>query len=276
VGPQRGGQQQQGEQQNQKDSGDSGPLPYAVTHRSNANFHGITRRPFFEAPGVRQQLSLSNDQFTQLKKAHFQAFQRLREAVSGLDQNLSEDDRTQQMQMMEAKFDQEFGNSTDGILNDPRLRSKFDQLNRQYQGLNAFKEPAIRKQFNLTPAQYRQLNDLTNRWRQHMQSAQPGPAEDTAMRQSQRGAQRTSFMNELNTILKPEQRNAWTQLTGQAFDFQSQTFFPQSNLAAENDSNEQNAGAESSLTGATQGSQPTNAQPEGAQPPGTQPPGLQN
>jgi hypothetical protein len=61
----------------------------------------------------------------------------------------------------------------------------------------------------------------------------------TALSQQQPGADRTNFMNQLNAILKPEQRRAWTQLTGQAYDFQSQTFFPQQDVAPDDSADEQ-------------------------------------
>jgi hypothetical protein len=72
-------------------------------------------------------------------------------------------------------------------------------------GLNNFNNPAIQKQLNLTPAQMNQIRQLSTNMRSEQSNLNP--------------SQYSQMWEQVNSILTPEQRQTWTQLTGERFDF---------------------------------------------------------
>jgi hypothetical protein len=180
----------------------------------NAGFNGfnggISQNPFFSNQAVRQQLRMNDAQFNSLNRAYQDAYTNYQNSLNGLGKNLTADQRTQQMEMLQNQFNDRFNQNVNSTLTDPGARSRFEQLNRQYMGLSNFNNPAIQKQLNLTPQQLNQIRQLSTSIRSQESNANP------SLNQSQLYSQ---TWDQLNSILTPQQQQTWSQLTGERFDF---------------------------------------------------------
>jgi hypothetical protein len=196
----------------------------------NVFLNGISPTPFFADPRVQQQLNLNPNQLRTLNTAHQNAFARFNQALNNLNNNpnLTPEQRSLQMQQLEAQFNQEFGSSLNTAFPNTQARARFDQLNRQFRGFNAFNDPAIRRELNLTPQQVSQLRALANDFRQQFQQFRRGLGNNinnlTASQQVQWNQLQNSMMTQLNTVLTPEQQQIWSQMIGQQFSFPPSAF----------------------------------------------------
>ena len=153
---------------------------------------------------------MNDTQFNSLNRAYQDAYTNYQNSLNGLGKNLTADQRTQQMEMLQNKFNDRFNQNVNSTLTDPGVRSRFEQLNRQYMGLSNFNNPAIQKQLNLTPQQLNQIRQLSTSIRSQESNANP------SLNQSQLYSQ---TWDQLNSILTPQQQQTWSQLTGERFDF---------------------------------------------------------
>jgi len=176
----------------------------------NAGENGISQNPFFSNQAVRQQLRMNDTQFNSLNRAYQDAYTNYQNSLNGLGKNLTADQRNQQMEMLQNKFNDRFNQNVNSTLTDPGVRTRFEQLNRQYMGLSNFNNPAIQKQLNLTPQQLNQIRQLSTSIRSQESNANP------SLNQSQLYSQ---TWDQLNSILTPQQQQTWSQLTGERFDF---------------------------------------------------------
>jgi hypothetical protein len=186
---------------------------------SNRNFGQVHRTPWFNDPGVRQQLNLNDNQFNQLSRAYQDAYTRYNQGAAGLKNTLPEQQRMQQLQRLQARFHQDFNTSLDTTFTDPRLRQRYNQLNWQYQGPMAFNDPLMRQQLNLTPDQQQQLRRLGYRWHQQLGGMRGPGGNNPRLTQQQWNALRVQYQNQLGGILSPAQQQAYSQLIGQPYDF---------------------------------------------------------
>jgi hypothetical protein len=252
---------------------------------SNFSFNGMSQTPFFNDPGVRQQLGLNNNQFNQLNRAYQQSLlrynQNLRtrdnsgvtntvggqqarqrnirqgangDATADVNQNTPGRDNTnvtntvggQQARQAEiragvdagvragtdatsdrqgvatrrdlqANTAGDFDTALDSTFSDPAMRERFNQLNLQYRGVNAFDDPMVQQQLNLTPQQQQQFDRMIAEWNRDLANMQRSRRGNVT--QDQFSDLRTRFTNRVNRVLTPEQQQQWTTMAGQAYDF---------------------------------------------------------
>ncbi len=204
----------------------------------NGNFSGVSQTPFFSDHGARQQLNLNANRYNTLNRAYQNAYARYNQAVNNLNPNLTEQQRAQQMQLLESQFNQSLSGTVNGTFTNPQELSRYNQLNRQFMGFNAFNDPAIRKQLNLTPEQTRQLRALGNNWRQQLQQFRRSAGNDlSSVNQEQWIQLQQQYAAQLNGVLTPEQQQIWAQQIGQGYSFPPSVFFgsqPSSNVRENN------------------------------------------
>jgi hypothetical protein len=169
---------------------------------------GVNQTPFFNNPAVRRELNMNDTQFNGLNRAYHDAFNTYKQSVNNLgnNNNLTADQRAQQMEMLENRFNNSFNKSLDNNFTDAQARLRFEQLNRQYMGLNAFNNSAIQNQLNLTPQQRQQIRSLASQWRDQQGTNGVNP-------------DYSQYSQQLNSILTPQQQQTWSQLTGSQFNF---------------------------------------------------------
>jgi len=185
-----------------------------------ANMNGISQTPFFTDPNARQQLNLNNSQFNTLNSAYQNAYSRYNQALNNLNQNMPADQRALEQQRLENEFNTEFGNTVNSTLTDRQAQNRFNQLNRQFQGFNAFNDPSIRQQLNLTSDQLSRIRQISNDFRQQLQQFRRGAGNNlNNVDMTAWNNVWSQFATQLNTVLTPQQQQTWTQLIGQPFAF---------------------------------------------------------
>ncbi len=188
---------------------------------TQANFNGINQTPFFTDRGVRRQLNMNNNQFNTLNRAYQNAYARYNQAIKNLNPNLTEQQRMQQMQKLQMQFNQELSGNVNSTFTNPQLLARYNQLNRQFMGFNAFNDPTVKRQLNLTPDQERQLRALSMTWRQRLQQLRRGAGNNlSAVNMDQWNQLWSQYANQLNTVLTPQQQQIWNQQIGQPYVFQ--------------------------------------------------------
>ena len=204
-----------------------GPNGNANTNMNGFN-DGISQRPFFTDIGARNQLNMTTDQFNTMNRAYQDAYGRYNTEVNKLNSNasLNEQQRALQMQQLQAQFNQSLAGNVNSTLTSPQAQARYNQLNRQYMGYNAFNDPAVRRQLNLTPDQTRQLRTLSNNWRQQLQQYRNSAGSDfNAANQAQWALLQQQYASQLNGVLTPEQQQLWSQQIGQAYSFPPNMYF---------------------------------------------------
>lgn len=199
-------------------------------------FGGPIRNPFFMDPGARRQLNMNDQQFNRLNQAHQQALLQFNQSAQQLraNQNLTPQQRAAQLQQLQANFNQQFGQTVDTTFTDPQLRTRFNQLNWQFRPFAAFNDATVNRQLQLTPQQQRDLRQLGSQWREQMQRlrrAGRNAASDPQAANEQFAAMQLQFQQQMQQIMTPQQLQAWTQMTGEPFNFPRTAFFPQGNNA---------------------------------------------
>jgi len=149
--------------------------------------------------------------------------------MQSLGRNLTDQQRMARLRELEGNFNQQFSASVNNTLTDPRQRARFNQLGFQVRGLAAFDDPLVMQQLNLTPQQRQQITALHTAWNNEMQRV------GTEFRTGDTGINgrlneiRRQYDKRLNAILNEQQRQAWTQLVGEPFEFPADVFFQTEN-----------------------------------------------
>jgi hypothetical protein len=192
-------------------------------NRSLATFGRVGRVPFFNDPAIRQQLQLSQGQFDQLNRAYADAFTAYNRGFENLNQNLVAQERLRQMQALEGQFNQQFGAALDSTLTDPRIRTRFNQLQSQFQGFGALNNPDFAQSLQLTAGQQQRLRLMANQWNQQMERLlrrnDNDPRLDDEFQELQLQARQ-----QIESVLNPQQMQVWPQLVGPFYDFPRSAF----------------------------------------------------
>jgi hypothetical protein len=176
------------------------------------------QRPFFSDPQVQRELGLNQNQINQLNQAHENAFSGFQHGVAGLDASLTPDERALRMRQLQNQFDTDFSGNLGTTFTDPRMMQRFNQLNLQSQGFNAFLDPSIQQQLNLTAQQRAQLRQLANQWREQLRDLRT-TGRNSQTNQQQIKEMQAQFAQQVNNILNPQQQQQWTAIIGDRFDF---------------------------------------------------------
>ncbi|HVT29788.1 MAG TPA: hypothetical protein VHE81_17350 [Lacipirellulaceae bacterium] len=200
--------------------------PGAVSaNQFNAN--GVTPTPFFTDPGVRQQLRMNPDQYSRLNRAYQNAYSRYNRALNHLSPNLTEQQRMARIQQLQAAFNQELSGTANGMFTNPQMLRRYNQLNRQFMGFNAFNDPAIERQLNLSSDQRQQIRALGNTFRQQLQQFRQGAGNNMSNVDMNRWNQLwTQYQTRLNSILTPQQQQIWAQQIGEPYVFSPYLYYP--------------------------------------------------
>jgi hypothetical protein len=175
---------------------------------------------------VRQQLNLNANQFNSLNRSYLDAWSNFNRGMTAMNNNLTEQQRAQQLQQLQNRFDQEFTRSVDTTFSDPRFRTRFNQLSWQFQGPAAFNDPMIRQQLNLTPQQQREFRRLAGEWRQQIQRLRrSGNDANQELTQQQFAQLQQQLQDQMMAVLTPQQQRVWPQIYGTPFVYPFNSFF---------------------------------------------------
>jgi hypothetical protein len=141
---------------------------------------------------------------------------------------LTPDQRTQQMQQLNQSFYKNFATPTNDIITNPQMRTRFNQLYNQYRGYDAFQDPAIQSKLNLTDAQRQKLSQYQSDWQRSMNNLSATYRTDPQAATRQFNDMRKQQTEQLNNLLNDQQRQTWSQMTGEPFNVQPSIYFPSS------------------------------------------------
>jgi len=173
--------------------------------------------PLYRNPDVARNLDLTRDQIDRLNQATDRLQGRYRDQFDRVNR-LDERARDARRQELLRNYSGDWTRSAGDIFNE-RQMSRYRQLELQSRGLDAFRDPDVRRRLNLTDEQYRKLSDLGTRVdeeRQNIPATERLQTRDT-LRNWRDFMGRTQ--RSMNDILTDEQRRAWREMTGDPFDF---------------------------------------------------------
>jgi hypothetical protein len=188
---------------------------------------GINQTPWFTDPTLRQQLKFNDDQFNRLNKAYNEAWTRYQKGINQqLNNTLTDAQRQQRMRDFTQNFYRDLATTSESILTDPQQRQRFNQLNWQYRGFDAFTDPTIQQKLNLTAEQTQKLNQFRNDWSTQMNTLGSTFQTNREAATKQFNQLRTTTNERINSVLTPEQQKTWRELMGDPYNFQPNLFFP--------------------------------------------------
>ena len=172
--------------------------------------------PLYRTPEVTRSLNMTPAQINQLNAAIDRLQSRYRTDAQRLG-SLSSDVRAQRTSQLQRSYNDDLLKATGGVL-DRRQMNRYRQLELQSRGFDAFLDPTVQRQLNLTADQQRQLRTLATQTNRQLQALRPltGEADQT---QRQRAEIRARALGGVNDLLTPQQRQAWTGMIGQRFNF---------------------------------------------------------
>ena len=174
---------------------------------------------------MRRDLNLNQQQLDQLNKAYSASWTRYHQDMNGLS-NISEQQRTQQMQKLQQDFYNNLNSSSGVTLTNPDQRQRYNQLSLQYRGTGAFQDPTVQQRLNLTDSQRQQLQQNEQAWNQQMSQLHRDFQTDPTAASKRFDTLRQQNLQQMNSVLTPAQRSTWQQMSGQPYNFQPNVFFP--------------------------------------------------
>ena len=186
---------------------------------------GIGRTPWFNNLEIRHQFKLTDEQYNQLNKGYAESYGQYQQGMQNLGKDLTAEQRAQKMGEMHQGFNKTFSTTANEVFTDPQQRSRYDQLYLQYQGYNAFADPTVQQKLNLTSEQRQQIGQYGQEWHQQMDDlgrTYQTDREDTTTKYNE---MRKQSGERMNTVLTPEQRTSWQQMTGETYNFQPNSYF---------------------------------------------------
>jgi hypothetical protein len=168
--------------------------------------------PWFSNQGARTELNLSADQFNQLRQAYDTHYNNYQQDLG----RLTESERALQDQQMQNAFFTNFGKAASDVLNQQQI-NRWQQLELQYQGYNAFSAPQIRDPLNLLDTQVQQLNKFGQQYYQALDDINKSAQTDPAAASRRYDALNKLNLENMNSVLTPGQQQLWSQMTGEPF-----------------------------------------------------------
>lgn len=190
----------------------------------------MNEHPWFTDRQVQQTLGLDDDQVGRLRDSYGRSFRRYDQQVNNLDPGLSDQQRTARLRELRSGFVKDF-NREAGDTVDEQQRARFNQLNFQRQGVNAFSDPSVQERFNFSDAQTRQLQRLQEQYNRRMNRLSRANASAEEQRREFGELQQTTT-DSLNGIFNDQQRTAFEQMTGDRFDFSANNLFGRGDSSA--------------------------------------------
>jgi len=185
-----------------------------------------SQTPWFNDPTIRQELNLNEQQYNQLNQGYQQAWTNYNKERNLIDSKLTPEQRLRREGELRAEFQRGFAPTLDSTFADPAARQRYNQLYWQYQGYDAFQDPTVQQQLNLTAEQQQQLNEYGAAWNQQYSTWRTDYPNNQERIGKQFREARREARQRIHNILTPAQRTTWTRISGQPYEFPSQVYFP--------------------------------------------------
>ncbi len=191
-----------------------------------AGTYGYSQTPWFSNPTIREQLQLNDQQYNQLHQNYQKSWTRYNQERNLFNDKLTPEQRLRREGELSTAFHKDFSPAVNSVLADTAARQRYNQLSWQYQGYNAFRDPTVQQQLNLNAAQQQQLNKYGTAWDQQLNAWRTEYPNDQEQIGKQLAEGRREMNQRINSTLTPAQRNSWSSLSGQPYDFHPDVYFP--------------------------------------------------
>jgi hypothetical protein len=202
-----------------------GPTNQGQQGPPGAYHGGIGQTPWFSNPEIRQQFKLNDTQFNDLNKSYGEAYGKYQQGTKAFGKDLTPEQRNQKMAELHQGFHKDFSTSVGKVFTDPQQQQRYNELNLQYQGYNAFSNPMVQEKLQLTPEQRQQLARQGQDWNKKMEGLGQTYQNDPKGATKQYNDMRNMYGQQLNTVLTPEQQKSWQQMTGKTYNFSPSVYF---------------------------------------------------
>lgn len=187
-----------------------------------------TPTPWFLDDSVQNELGIEDPELGPLYDDYSAVWQRHKERQAKLDAAKSDEEKAlEQRSKLAWEYRDAYRRDVDALTQqhfNQQQRQRYDQLQRQYMGINAFSNPDYVEYFGFNSgqrAQIAQLQDRYNRRLAELRNYSGDPAE--RMRQFRQLRQQTA--SDLDGIFNDEQRQMMSEMNGNPFSFSDQSFF---------------------------------------------------
>jgi len=188
-------------------------------------YNGINQTPWYSVPAVRQQLNLTDDQYRQLNNSYNTAWTTYNTGVTQLGDNLTDQQRAQQMAQLNGTFYNNWNQSYNKVVVDPVAQQRYNQMYWQYQQYGAFNDPAVRQKLNLTDEQVQQFQNYDREWNRNMATwHNEYPTNQQVVIDNYNKAQQ-AYQTNVNTVLTPNQRQQWQVMIGKPYNYTPDVYF---------------------------------------------------
>ena len=172
--------------------------------------------------GVQKELKLSSDQVEKATAAVQKVREKHQDELAGL-RDLQGDERREKMVSLNKTISSEQEKSLAGILTPDQIK-RLKQIEIQAQGAQAFTDPEVEKQLNLTGDQKEKIKtiaaDAQAEMRELFQGG--GGGGDRAEMQKKRAALSKATMERISAVLTSAQKDTWKEMTGAPVEIQFQ------------------------------------------------------
>lgn len=195
------------------------PTDPAATARAAAGVSPTTAFPAlaFQSTGVPAALNITDRQRTRIDTLTQQLQARFQPQYDRLN-SLAAAEQAAVREQLNREYLAAWQNAARDVFNAEQL-ARYQQLQLQMNGFNAFNDPVVQQSLNLTDDQLAALREQIV-WSQQQQAViQQQAAVDQARAQELFNAFNAEAQTRQNQFLTPEQRQSWAQLTGDPFSF---------------------------------------------------------
>ena len=189
-------------------------------------FNGYGQVPWYNNPGVRQQLQWNDTQYNQMNRHYAEAWNRYNDGVSQLDNKLTPEQLQQREAELQSGFHQDFSKGMTSTLSNPAAQQQYNQLFLQYRGYGAFNDPTVQQNLNLTPEQRQKFSQYDHQWNTQLNTWRGEYPTNREAIVNQFNESRQQAQTRINSTLTPEQRATWSEMTGKPYNFQPDVYFP--------------------------------------------------
>lgn len=187
----------------------------------------INPTPWFADPATRAQLRLNNAQYARLKRLYDAQYRQYQQRLAQqLRADLDAEQSATRRRELRQQFHRDLSNRLDTEFQDDEFRTRFRQLNRQFQGYGAFANPDIQEDLKLTAQQRARLNRMDADWDRRVQQLMSRHRNNPEQLQQEFAELQRARARQVESVLAPEQLEAWNGMIGDRFDFPATTYIP--------------------------------------------------
>jgi Spy/CpxP family protein refolding chaperone len=166
--------------------------------------------------GVQQEIKVTDEQAKKLDAFAQDMMEKNRERFSGL-RDLSADERRAKMQDLTKTMNAEIKKGLVDILK-PEQTKRFEQIQLQTMGYNAFNMPNVQEGLKLTAEQKTKFTELGTATGQEMREIMQGAGDDREAAMKKSTELRKSATEKAMALLTDDQKKTWKEMTGIPFE----------------------------------------------------------